>query len=315
MSSIAVERNEVSPANESHKPRRIKTGGRSGIVCKMLLSNRWATTSMAVFLPLIIGLIMTIMGLIAAAVHPYARIENYSTFFTENIIHQVVLSVAFASTAFMTVSKNLTLILGMGFTRKTFWRGFARASAVLAGIATGIYAAFALIETVTLGYSLGWQVMAPNFDGIFMFVDPWESQLLEFLRFAVIWFTLLFIVQMLGAFLALAFSRWGAVVTGICCLIFLGLLLVICREMFGTIYYDLGLHQLFYPYYYADNQQVYYTDILDIVAMMKNETAPTPLLPLPADVYYTGRFMVICLIGIVFTYALGAALLKKTDFR
>lgn len=309
MSSIAVERNDARTAG------RVKTGGRSRTVAKMLLSNRWATTSMAVFLPLIVGLIMTIMGLIAAAVHPYARIENYSTFFTENIIHQVVLSVAFASTAFMTVSKNLTLILGMGFTRKNFWRGFTRASAALAGMVTGIYAAFALIETVTLGYSLGWQVMAPSFDGMFMFAAPLAFQFLELLRFAVIWFTLLFIVQMLGAFLALAFSQWGAIATGICCLIFLVLLLITSREMFGTIYYDLGLHQLFYPYYYTDNQQVYYTNILDIVAMMRNEHAPSSLIPLSEEIYYTGRYMATCLGGVVFSYALGIALLKKTDFR
>ncbi|MFD1617348.1 hypothetical protein [Rothia amarae] len=308
MSSIAVERNDARTAG------RVKTGGRSRTVAKMLLVNRRSTIFLAAGLPALIGVLLAVTGLIIAVSTRFTT-GNLSQFYTENTVHQVVMSVVFASASFMAVRRNISLILGMGFSRQNFWRGFARTSALLATVTMSVYIIFAVVEKLTLGYSLGWQVMAPSFDGIFMFADPLAFQFLELLRFAVIWFTLLFIVQMLGAFLALAFSRWGAAVTGICCLIFLGLLLVTSREMFGTIYYDLGLSQLFHPYYYTESQEVYYTSVLDIVAMMRNEHAPSPLLPLSADIYYTGRFMVICLIGIVFTYAIGATLLKKVDFR
>ncbi|MDO4916147.1 MAG: hypothetical protein Q3974_00825 [Rothia sp. (in: high G+C Gram-positive bacteria)] len=308
MSSIAIEKTDTHPAGTT------KTGRRSRAVAKMLLVNRRSTIFLAVFLPLMVGTGLAATGLIIAA-STNLTTGNLSQFYTENTVHQVVVSVAFAAVSFMTTRRNLSLILGMGFDRKSFWRGYARASATLATITTSLYALCALVEQLTTGYTLGWQVMAPSFDGMFMFADPLHTELLELSRFIFSWFTLLFIVQVLGAFLALAFSKWGAVITGICCILFLGILLLISRHMFGTIYYDLGLNQLFFPYYTVDNLGVNYMSTLDILAMMKEEHAPSYPFPLSDNLYYTGKYMLVCLAGIVFTYAIGAFLLKKTDLR
>ncbi|WP_346845801.1 hypothetical protein [uncultured Rothia sp.] len=329
MSSVAIEEHKVS-TEEPRTSRRPKTGGRSGTIAKMLFSNRWATTSLAVFLPLIVGAGLTIAGLIAAALHSDARIENYSNFFTENIFHQVVLSIAFATTAFMTVSKNLTLMLGMGFTRKSFWRGFARASARMALLTTGLYGIFAIIEWLTTGYFIGWQVMAPSFDAIYMVDDAPEVIVLEFLRYLLIWFILLLVVQLLSAALALFNRRFGMLVTGLISIAFLLILLYISRTLFGTIYYDLGLRNLFFPYYSMTNidtneVQVFLNksmhETLEEVREFQQQSQSfdpgggTPF-PSPSLIWlYTGQYALYCLGGLVFSYALGALLLKKTDLR
>lgn len=329
MSSVAIEEHKVS-TEEPRTSRRPKTGGRSGTIAKMLFSNRWATTSLAVFLPLIVGAGLTIAGLIAAALHSDARIENYSNFFTENIFHQVVLSIAFATTAFMTVSKNLTLMLGMGFTRKSFWRGFARASARMALITTGLYGIFAIIEWLTTGYFIGWQVMAPNFDAIYMFDNAPEVIVLEFLRYLLIWFILLLVVQLLSAALALFNRRFGMLVTGLISIAFLLILLYISRTLFGALYYDLGLNSLISPYSQAfnmDTNEIHTTlnpSAFETIRLIKEWNADDPyidhsggtLFPSPSLIWlYTGQYVLYCLGGLVFSYALGALLLKKTDLR
>lgn len=102
MSSIAVERNDARTAG------KVKTRGRSRTVAKMLLVNRRRTIFLAVFLPLLVGMILALAGVITSLVGHYP-LESLGAFYFQNSIHPVVTGIAYISVSFILFSRTAPL--------------------------------------------------------------------------------------------------------------------------------------------------------------------------------------------------------------
>lgn len=302
MSSIAVERNDARTAG------RVKTGGRSRTVAKMLLVNRRSTIFLAVFLPLLVGMILALAGVITSLVGHYP-LESLGAFYFQNSIHPVVTGIAYISVSFILFSRTAPSILSMGFMRKDLWRGFTCMAILLAFITTAIYVAFSLIEFATLGYSVGWPVISSGSPLMTLRRLAPSYLIFMMLLYATIWFIFILVAQLVGAILSLAYHRLGMPVGLLLGILSLGFLLFLMGQM-GPIHPDFGMNLLFTPYHYDGENLVYHEGPLQLA----NSTEF--ILPAKEQIIrQVSGYTFFNTLGLVLSYGIGATLLKKVDFR
>lgn len=307
----------------------VKPGGRSKTVAKMMLSNKWATTAMALLLPLLTSALLVGITIIWMLINDYPA-EAFITFFNNNLILPMVMVFAFATTMFMFVSGNLKLTMGMGFSRKDIWWAVLKVSAINALIATLVIAAFSAIEIYTQGYGVLWQVFSGSMDlyTFYLNVEPYygfKRAVISFLALCATWFCALLLVQIMGALLAVVRIRFGTLATGLLAIGLVIWALSASQELFGSINWDLGISDLYYPYHagftYGDDGTITQTlelnnaglSFVELQAGIDNGTTYVPQLSNLMGIMVVSP--VILLGSSVILYLLGYLTLRKTDLR
>lgn len=250
----------VVPADQrkSHRPQKKQKTERpasASTVLAMMRTRPWTSTYMALGLPLIVGFVLMAAGLITLAVTDFGA-QNLVNFYRFNSVHAAVVPFIFGAVMFVNIRRNAQLMMGMGVSRWSFFKGSLLTAAYISALATLVYLVFAMVENLSFGYGVGWHVVGTGIKETSMvFPDQYSllSTFIDYFEFSQKKFLFLFAAQGFGVLLGIVALRFSPLTSMFAFLLLPAYLLVVQGKTFINIRKDLGLWYLLQPYWVDEN--------------------------------------------------------------